>query len=169
MPHATMYSLSVPIFNTTLANLSAIFDKAAAHAEARKIDPAVLLAARLYPDMLPFTSQVQIATDGAKGGAARLAGREPPSFEDNEASFADLKKRVARTREFIATLAPELFDGAAERAIEIKTRGTMRHFVGLPYLAHFVLPNFFFHVTTAYDILRHNGVEIGKSDYLGKQ
>ena len=167
MPQATMYTLSVPVFNTTLANLSAILDKAAAHAEARKIDPAVLLAARLYPDMLAFTRQVQIASDTAKGGAARLAGVEPPAFEDNEATFADLKARIARTREYIATLAPEKFAGAEERSIELKMRSGTRHFVGLPYLAHHVLPNFFFHVTTAYGILRHNGVEIGKTDFLG--
>jgi len=162
-----MYSLSVPVFNTTLANLSAILDKAAAHAEARKIDPAVLLSARLYPDMLPFTKQIQIASDSAKGGAARLTGAEPPAFEDSETTFAELKARIARTREYLATLAPEKFAGAEERAIELKMRNGTRHFVGLPYLAHYVLPNFFFHTTTAYAILRHNGVELGKMDFLG--
>jgi uncharacterized protein len=164
---ASMYTLSVPIFDRTLANLAAIVDKAAAHAEARRIDPAALLGARLYPDMFPFTRQVQIACDFAKGASARLAAQQPPSWEDKELSFADLKARIARTREFIATFKPAQFEGAETRTIEIPVRGEITRYAGLPYLAHNVLPNFFFHATTAYDILRHSGVELGKRDFLG--
>ena len=167
MTQVSMYAMSVPIFDRTLGNLAAIADKAAAYAEARRIDPAVLLGARLYPDMFAFTRQIQIACDFAKGASARLAGQQPPSWEDKEASFADLKARIARTREFIGAFKPEQIDGAEARTIEIPVRGEITRYAGLPYLAHNVLPNFFFHATTAYDILRHNGVELGKKDFIG--
>ena len=163
----SMYQASVPVFQKMLQNLDGILGKAAAHAEARKIDPQVLLTARLYPDMYPFTRQVQIATDHAKGGPARLAGVEPPKLEDNEASFADLRARVAKVQTFLATLQPAQIDGSEERKIVLKFGPREFEFVGLPYLTHFVLPNFYFHYTTAYGILRHNGVEIGKRDFVG--
>jgi hypothetical protein len=162
-----MYALSVPVFVRTLGNLGAILDKAAAHAESRKIDPAVLLGARLFPDMFPFTRQIQIACDFAKGTAARLAGQEPPKWDDTEASFADLKARIARTLEFVQSLAPAAIEGSEARTIEVTMRGEPKRFQGLPYLAHVALPNFFFHAVTAYDILRHNGVELGKRDFIG--
>jgi hypothetical protein len=162
-----MYAMSVPVFVRMLGNLSAIFDKAAAHAEAKKIEPSVLVNARLFPDMFPLTLQVRIAADYAKGAAARLTGNEPPKFEDNETSFADLKARIARTLEYVQSHDPERFRGSDERDIELKVRGEVRRFKGAHYLAHIVLPNFYFHVTTAYDILRHNGVELGKADFTG--
>jgi len=165
--HASMYTLSVPVFDRTLENLAAIIDKGGAHAEARRIDAAVLLGARLYPDMFPFSRQVQIACDFAKGASARLAGQQPPSWEDKETTFAELKARVTRTREFIASFQPAQIDGSEARTIEIPTRGEIARYAGLPYLAHVVLPNFFFHAATAYGILRHNGVELGKRDFIG--
>jgi uncharacterized protein len=164
---ASMYSLSIPVFRRTLTNLSAILDKAAAHAEARKIDPAALLGARLFPDMLAFTRQVQLSSDFAKGTAARLAGEAPPKFDDVEVSFAELKERIARTIAFLDGFKPEQLDGSEQREIELKTPDRTLRFAGLDFLAHWALPNFFFHVTTAYNILRHNGVELGKKDYLG--
>jgi hypothetical protein len=162
-----MYTLSIPVFRRTLTNLSAILDKAAAHAEARKIDPAALLGARLYPDMLPFTRQVQLASDFSKGTAARLAGEAPPKYDDVEVSFAELKERIARTIAFMDRFKPEQLDGSEQREIELKAPDRTLRFAGLDFLAHWALPNFYFHVTTAYDILRHNGVEIGKKDFLG--
>jgi hypothetical protein len=164
---ASMYTLSIPVFRRTLTNLSAILDKAAAHAEARKIDPAALLGARLYPDMLPFTRQVQLASDFSKGTAARLAGEAPPKYDDVEVSFAELKERIARTIAFMDRFKPEQLDGSEQREIELKAPDRTLRFAGLDFLAHWALPNFYFHVTTAYDILRHNGVEIGKKDFLG--
>ena|SRR5258706_73380 len=164
---ASMYTLSIPVFRRTLINLSAILDKAAAHAEARKIDPAALLGARLYPDMLPFTRQVQLASDFSKGTAARLAGEAPPKYDDVEVSFAELKERIARTIAFMDRFKPEQLDGSEQREIELKAPDRTLRFAGLDFLAHWALPNFYFHVTTAYDILRHNGVEIGKKDFLG--
>ena len=164
---ATMYSLSIPVFRRSLTNLSAILDKAAAHAQARKIDPAVLLGARLYPDMFTFTRQVQLASDFAKGAAARLAGDVPPKYDDVEVSFAELKERIARTIAFLDAAKPERIDGSEQREIELKGANQTWRFTGLDFLAHFALPNFFFHMTTAYDILRHNGVELGKSDFVG--
>jgi uncharacterized protein len=162
-----MYSMTVPVFERMLGNLSAILDKGAAHAQARKIEPSILLNARLYPDMLPLTSQVRIACDFAKGATARLAGAEPPKYDDNEATFDELKARIAKTIDFVRGHAPEQFAGAEERTVEMKLRGEAMTFKGLPYLARVVLPNFYFHATTAYDILRHNGVELGKRDYVG--
>jgi hypothetical protein len=163
----SMYSASVPVFQHMLRNLSHILDKAEAHAAAKKIDPAAFTQFRLAPDMLPFTRQILIACDGPKNGTARLAGMEPPRFEDNETTFAELKARIAKTLDFLATVPADKLDGTEAREITFpvgkdKTR-TMR---GEDYLRLWVLPNFFFHVTTAYAILRHNGVELGKADYL---
>ena len=161
-----MYSMSVPVFVRMLGNLSAILEKGAAHAEAKKIDPAVLVNARLFPDMFPLTMQVRIAGDYAKGAAARLTGNEPPKYEDNETTFAELKARISRTLEYVQSQDPERFLGSEERDIELKIRGEARRFKGAHYLAHIVLPNFYFHITTAYGILRHNGVELGKADFV---
>jgi len=163
----SMYQSSVPVFVKVLGSLSAILAKAAAYAEQKKIDPRVLLEGRLYPDMFPLTRQVQIATDGVKGCAARLAGVEVPVFEDNEASFADLEARIAKTVAFVKSVPQEKIDGSEDRDIAIPMRGQTAHFKGQPFLLEFALPNFYFHVTTAYAILRHNGVEIGKRDFLG--
>jgi hypothetical protein len=162
-----MYSMSVPVFAKTLGNLSAVLDKAAAHAEAKKIDPSVLLAARLYPDMFPLTKQVQVACDFAKGTVARLAGEEPPKYDDNETTIEALKARIARTVDYVQGFQAARFAGAEERDVQMKIRDQTLNFKGLPYLAHMALPNFFFHATTAYDILRHNGVELGKRDFIG--
>lgn len=164
----SMYQTSVATFIRVLTNLSAVLAKGAAYAEAKKIDPAVLLGSRLYPDMFPLTRQVQIATDGAKGCAARLAGVEPPSYEDNESSFAELEARIRKTIDYLQTFKPQQIDGSEARAIAIKLRTGTLNFEGLPYLLDFVLPNLYFHASTAYNILRHNGVELGKMDFLGK-
>jgi hypothetical protein len=161
------YDLTVPVFSRLLGNLEALLDKGAAHAEARKFDPAVLLAARLAPDMFPLTKQVQIAADFAKGGVARLTGAEPPKWEDTESSIAELKARIARTREFVESHTQAQFEGALERRVEIKLGGQPVALSGLDYLNRVVLPNFYFHLVTAYDILRHNGVELGKRDFIG--
>ena len=163
----TMYQASITVFIRTLGNLSNILDKAAAHAEAKKIDQGVFVNARLAPDMFPLSRQVQIATDMAKGCAARLAGIEVPSYEDNETTFADLQARIAKTIAFLQTVTAEQIDGSEERTVTLKLRGKEVNFIGQPYLLDFVLPNVFFHVTTAYGILRHNGVELGKLDFLG--
>ena len=163
----SMYQASVPVFIRLLENLSTILKKGEAHAEAKGIDPAVLINARLAPDMFPLARQVQIASDGAKGGAGRLAGVEPPSYPDTETSFAELQERIAKTIAFLNGLKPEQMDGGEERAITLKVRGTEINFVGQPYLLNFVMPNLYFHVTAAYLILRHNGVELGKLDFLG--
>jgi hypothetical protein len=164
----SMYQISVPLFLKTLSNLSAILDKGAAFAEAKKVDPAVLLGYRLAPDMLNFTSQVQIAADHAKRASARLAGVEPPAYEDNEASFAELKARIEKTVAFINTLKAAQFDGAESREITLKIGGNNKTLTGQTYFLHNALPNFFFHTTTAYAILRHCGVEIGKKDFIGQ-
>jgi hypothetical protein len=165
---ASMYAFSVPVFVKTLGNLSAILAKGAGYAEQKKFDPAVLLAMRLAPDMYPLTMQVRIACDFAKGAVARLAGEEPPKWEDSETTIAELQARIARTIEYIGTFAPARFDGAETRTVTLTIRGEPIEYAGLPYLAHVVLPNFFFHATTAYDILRHAGVELGKRDFIGK-
>jgi hypothetical protein len=163
----SMSAASLPVFKHMLTNLSHLLDKAAAHAEARKFDPANLLACRLAPDMLPFTKQVQIASDSAKIGAARIAGMEWPKFEDNEASFAELKDRIQKTLDFLATVPAAKLDGTEDKEFQIPVgRDQTRTMTGANYLRFHVLPNFFFHVTTAYAILRHNGVELGKRDYL---
>ncbi len=163
-----MYAMSVPVFVKSLGSLSAILDKAAAHAEARKIDPSVLLAARLYPDMFALTKQVQVACDFAKGSVARLAGQEPPKYDDTETTIDALKARIARTVTFVQGFAESQFEGSETREISLKIRDQVLTYKGYPYLAHIALPNFFFHAVTAYDILRHNGVELGKRDFMGR-
>ena len=164
----SMYEASVPVFVKTLGNLAAILDKGAAFATAKKVDPSVLLAYRLAPDMLNLTQQVQIAADHAKRAPARLAGIEPPVYEDNEASFIDLKARIDKTIAFINTLKHGQIDGSEAREITLKIGGSSRTISGQTYLLHNALPNFFFHVTTAYDILRHCGVDIGKKDFISQ-
>ncbi|MDL1860568.1 DUF1993 domain-containing protein [Betaproteobacteria bacterium PRO7] len=164
----SMYAASVPVFAKMLGNLSAILDKAAAYAEQKKIDPAVLLNARLYPDMFALTKQVQIASDFAKGAVARLAGQEPPKYDDNETTIAELKARIARTIDYIQGFKPEHLDGSETRDVELKIRSETVKYPGLTYLLQVALPNFYFHVATAYGILRHNGVELGKRDFVGK-
>lgn len=163
----SMYQASVPVFLHTLAALSAVLDKAAAHAAQRKIEPAVLLNARLFPDMFPLVRQVQLTADFAKGASARLAGIEVPKYDDTEATFDELKARIARTVDFVKSLKPAQFEGSEERAITIPIGGKPQAFKGQPYFLHFAMPNFFFHAATAYDILRHCGVEIGKRDFIG--
>ena len=163
----SMYQASAPRFVNTLNNLSLILDKAQVHAEARKIEPAALIAYRLYPDMFPMTRQVQIACDAAKGAVARLAGVEVPKHEDTEQTFAELKARIAKTIAFIKSIKPGQIDGSEDREIALKIGGQDMKFKGTQYLLGFAYPNFYFHVTTAYNILRHNGVEIGKRDYIG--
>ncbi|WP_438027247.1 DUF1993 domain-containing protein [Sorangium sp. So ce233] len=164
----SMYQASVPVFVRMFGNLSAILTKAAAYAEAKKIEPRVLLDARLAPDMLSLTRQVQIVSDTAKGCGARLAGVDVPKYEDNEASFDELQARIAKTVAFLNGLRPEQIDGSEDRDVSIPTRGQPLQFKALPYLLNFALPNFYFHVTTTYAILRHNGLDIGKMDYLGQ-
>ncbi|HEX7008134.1 MAG TPA: DUF1993 domain-containing protein [Alphaproteobacteria bacterium] len=164
----SMYQASVPVFVQYLNGLSRVLQKAAPLVEVRKIDQAVLLNTRLYPDMFPLVRQVQIAADTAKGCAARLAGQQVPQHEDNEASLADLQARIAKTIAFVESLKPEQFDGSEERAISLPMRQGTLEFKGADYLTTFALPNFFFHVTTAYDILRHLGVEIGKRDFMNR-
>ncbi|HKT30913.1 MAG TPA: DUF1993 domain-containing protein [Gammaproteobacteria bacterium] len=163
----SMYQASVPVFIRMLTNLSAILKKGEAHAQARKIDPAVLVNARLYPDMFPLTRQIQIASDQVKGCASRLAGQEPPSYPDTEQTFAELYARIDKTITHLKSFKPAQIDGSEERPIELKQRDRTIHTKGREYLLERVYPNFFFHVTTAYAILRHNGVEIGKGDFLG--
>lgn len=165
----SMYQASVPSFIRALNNLAGVLAKGAVHAEARKIDPSVLLGSRLYPDMFPLVRQVQIATDMVKGGAARLAGLEPPPYADTETSFAELQARIDRTIEFLKTIKPEQIDGSETRAIALVNRFGTLNFVGIDYLNDFVLPNLYFHAATAYNILRHNGVELGKQDFLGRR
>ncbi len=163
----SLYQASVPVFQRSLAQLKVILTKAAAHAEAKKIDESVFLNSRLYPDMLAMGRQVQIAADFAKGPTARLAGVELPKYEDSEKTFAELIARIDKTLAFIGTFKPEQIDGQEERDITIPVGGTPMSFKGQAYLIHFGLPNFYFHMSMAYAILRHNGVEIGKGDFLG--
>jgi len=163
----SMYQASAPRLANALKNLSTILDKAAAHAEEKKIDPSVLLQSRLYPDMLPLLRQVQISSDNAKGAVARLAGVEVPKYEDTEETIADLKQRLAKTIDFVSSFKPAQIDGSEEKDIHLKLGPKEVTFKGMQYLLGFVLPNFYFHVVTAYDILRHNGVEIGKRDFIG--
>jgi hypothetical protein len=164
-----MYTTSVPALRQILGSLDAIMKKAEAHAEAKKIQPAVLLQARLFPDMFPFIRQVQIACDFAKGIAARLAGIDVPVHEDNEQTFEDLHGRIAKVLAFIDSVDAAKFEGSESREIVLRP-GTPREqkLSGQAFLVHYALPQFYFHVTTAYAILRHNGVEIGKMDYVGK-
>jgi hypothetical protein len=162
-----MYHASIPPITRSLNNLAAILDKAAAHAETKKIEPGILVESRLFPDMFPLAKQVQLASDISKAGTARLAQVEPPAFEDTEKSIPELVSRLRKTVAFLETLKPEQIDGSEDRTVTWKTRTSERSMQGLPYLFNHVLPNVFFHVTTAYNILRHNGIEIGKRDYLG--
>jgi len=163
----SMSRASLPVFEIGLNALSANLDKAAAFAAAKKIDASVLVNARLAPDMFPLSRQVQIATDQAKNGSARLAGVEAPKYEDNETSIDQLKARIAKTLAYIKTLDARQIDGAADREINFPVGPNKGQMKGDDYLNHFVLPNFYFHITTAYDILRHCGVECGKRDFLG--
>ena len=163
----SMYSASVPVFRTMLGNLSHFMDKAQAHAEARKFDPQVLVDARLAPDMLPFKKQVQIACDASKNGLARLSGVEAPKFEDNESTLAELKERIRKTLDFLDSVPRAKVEGCEDKDITFPAgRDMTRTLKGEAYLLNVALPNLFFHVTTAYAILRHNGVELGKTDYL---
>lgn len=164
----TMYDASIPVLRQVLGSLSAILDKAEAHATQKRIEPVVFLQARLYPDMFPLVRQVQISCDFAKGCAARLAGVEVPRFEDTESSFAELRQRIAATVEFINSVPREAVEQSAEREISFMTGTTQRQFKGQVYLVHYALPQLFFHATTAYGILRHNGVELGKRDFVGE-
>jgi hypothetical protein len=163
----SLYDVSIPIFTLSLNNLSAILDKAADHAEAKKIDSKAIPQARLIVDMLPLSAQIQIACDTAKGAAARLAGAEVPKHEDTEATLAELKARVAKTLDFIKTIKPEQLQGAETREIVLQFPQATLKFTGINYLTNFVLPNFFFHMTMAYALLRKNGVDLGKRDFLG--
>jgi hypothetical protein len=163
----SLYDFSVPMFTRGLTNLSAILDKAAAHAAARKFDPAVLAQSRLFPDMHPLIRQVQIACDTAKGAAARLAGVEVPKHEDSETTLPELKQRIAKTLDFLKTVSADQFQGAEARSIELKFPSGVWKFTAVAYLADFALPNFYFHEIMVYALLRNNGVEIGKGDYLG--
>ena len=163
----SMHAMSVDVFTHALGNLSAFLEKGQAHATQRKFEPAVLLASRLAPDMLPLTRQVQIACDVAKNGVARLAGQEPPRFPDTEASFEELHARIARTLDYLKGVPASALEGAETRDIKVPTRDGTLEFKGLEFLQHWAIPNVFFHVTTAYAILRHNGVELGKMDYIG--
>jgi hypothetical protein len=164
----SMYEASIPLFLHTLENLKSILQKGAAHAEAKKFDASNLVNARLAPDMLNLARQVQIASDAAKGAAARLSGLEAPKFEDTETTFPELVARVDKTIDYLRGFNAAQFEGSEERTINITIpRGTLS-FPGVQFLRHWALPNFFFHVTTAYNLLRHNGVEIGKADFLGK-
>ena len=163
----SMYSASVPVFQRMLRNLSHILDKAAAFCEARKVDPSVLTRDRLAPDMLPLTRQVFIATDAAKLAVSRITGMEAPKFEDDDSyGFAQLKERIQKTLDFLASVKPEALDGTDEKQLSIPVGGSPVQMSAEDYLKYRALPNFFFHVTTAYSILRHNGVELGKADYL---
>lgn len=164
----SMYQASVPPIIHSLNNLIAILKKGAAHAEAKNIDPAVFISSRLYPDMFPLSRQVQIASDIARRGAARLAGLEPPQFEDSETTFPQLIERLEQNIAYLQTLTPEQIDGSEGKAISLPVGKETIEFEGLQFLLYFVLPNFYFHVTTAYDILRHCGVELGKRDFLGQ-
>lgn len=164
----SMYQAAVPTAIRALTNLASILEKAAAHAEARKIDPAVLVASRLYPDMFPLGKQVQIASDTAKIGISRIAAVAPPPYEDNEATFAELVERCRKTVAYLETLTPAQLDGTEENTVTWSSRTATRSMKAMPYLLGHVVPNIFFHCTTAYNILRHNGVELGKMDFLGK-
>lgn len=164
----SMYQASIPVFTRMFTNLLAILSKAEKYAGEKKIDPAVLINARLAPDMFPLSRQVQIATDVTKGGASRLAGVEVPSYADTETTFAELRERVQKTLDYLKGFKPEQIDGTEEKPIALKIGGKDLSFNGQNYLLHFILPNLYFHITAVYAILRHNGLDIGKQDYLGK-
>ncbi len=164
----SMYQASIPVMMRSINNLIAILEKGAVHAEAKKIDPTVLINSRLFPDMLPLAKQVQIVSDISRRGAARLAGSEAPAMEDNETTFAELIDRLKNTNAYLATLTATQIDGTEAKSISLPMGKQTMEFEGMPYLLYFVLPNVYFHVTTAYNILRHSGVELGKLDFLGK-
>lgn len=164
----SMYQASVPRFVNILGNLAKILDKAQAHIDARKIADATLTGYRLFPDMLPLATQVQIACDSAKGVVARLSGVDAPVFEDNETTFAALKERVAKTIAYLQSVPADKIDGTEDKAIVTRRGEKETHYVGMQFLLGHAVPNFYFHVTTTYNILRHNGVEIGKRDFLGQ-
>lgn len=164
----SMYTLTVPPLVRILNNLSGVLKKGAAHAEARKIDPLVLTAGRLYPDMYPLTRQVYIATDMSKGCGARLAGVEVPKYDDVETAFPELVARIDKTLAFLNGFTADQIDGSETKDIQLKIGGSLLEMKGLDYVLNFVKPNVYFHVTTAYNILRHNGVELGKRDYIGE-
>ena len=165
----TMHSASAPVFQRVLGNMIVWLDKAEAYAQARKFDPNNYLGLRLAPDMLPLSRQVQIASDAAKGAMARLAGQELPKWDDNEASLEDLRARIRKTMDYVASFTPAQIDGTEDRAITIPMRnGDARHFTGEVFLKHYALANLYFHATTLYALLRHAGVELGKADFLGK-
>ena len=163
----SMYQASAPVFVRALSNLAHVLKKGEAHASSLNVSDATLLQTRLIADMLPLVKQVQIACDMATRGVARLAGVEPQSFEDNEVSFDDVYSRIQRAIDYINTFKPEQVDGSEGRAIQMKTRNGEMHFVGQAYLLDFVLPNVFFHCTTAYNIVREAGTQIGKQDFIG--
>ncbi len=163
----SMYQASVPVIVHNLKNLSALLKKAEDFATAKKIDPSVLINARLAPDMFPLSRQVQIACDVTRRGVGRLADVEAPSYEDTEKTFAELQERIANNIKFVESLKPEQIDGTESKVVNLKVGGNDMTFAGQPYLLNFVLPNLFFHVSVAYGILRHNGVDLGKKDYLG--
>jgi len=164
----SMYKASAPIFIQFLTGLSAVLDKAAAHAEAKKIDPPALVNARLFPDMFPLVRQVRAATDHAANACGKLAGVEPPKFENKETTIPELQERIAKTIDFIRGLTPAQIDGTEDKAITFTfPSGATREFTGQSLLLNFSLPNFYFHAATAYDILRHNGVDLGKQDFMG--
>lgn len=163
----SMHAFSAELFANILGNLSWLLEKGAASAASRKFDPAVLLAARLAPDMLPLTRQVQIACDIAKNSVARLAGQEPPRFEDNETSIEQLRARIARTIDYLRGVPASALEGSETRDIKVPAGERTFEFKGLDFLQRWAIPHVFFHVTTAYNILRHNGVDLGKGDYIG--
>lgn len=163
----SLYDVSIPTFLHSLRSLKVILEKGVAHAEARKFDPNVFASMRLYPDMLPLSRQIQIASDAAKSAAARLSGAEPPKFEDNETTMAELIARVTKTIDYLEGFKPQQFEGDDNRIITVKTPRTSYSFKAVDFVRHWALPNLFFHVTTAYALLRHGGVEVGKQDYLG--
>lgn len=164
---SSIYSASVPVFKQMLTALSDVLKKADAHVTEKNIDPNALLQARLFPDMFPLLRQVQLATDFAKGAAARLGGIEVPRYDDVEHDFAGLQARIDKTLAFIDSVPREAIEAGATRDITVGTGANQRQFKGLPYLLHFAVPHFFFHATTAYDILRHNGLDVGKKDFIG--
>ena len=163
----SMYQASVPVFRRALGGLSTVLDKAAAHCEANKLEQAVVLELRLFPDMFPLVRQVQIACDTAKGAVARLAGVDIPKHEDTEQTFSDLKARIAKTLDFVESSSAQRIEGSEDKEVVLKMREREVKFNGMQYLLGHAYPNFYFHVTTAYAILRHNGVEIGKRDFIG--
>ena len=163
----SMYQASVPRFVHMLGNLSAMLEKAEAHVDARKVDPTSLINFRLFPDMFPFSRQIQVTCDVSKGAIARLAGVEVPKHEEVEQTYAELRARIAKTEGFIQTIRPAQVDGSEDKDIVVKLGKQEYRFKGMQYLLNYAYPNFYFHVTTAYNILRHNGVELGKKDFVG--